>query len=586
VVGGDAGTNLGEIMGLAEKLDKLVPDLSATLARFPVPAALCVFVNVEGFSSNDDWQVVTGASAAFIAAGAAHLFAEGRKWPRLSNFVLAAATGGALAVVGYSTALFQASLLFLFAGLIPVLMIAAYLRPGIRQGALWLFNLRFGLAALLSSIVAVVFGVGLSSIVEALKFLFGLDLPSHLHENIWGTALSLVGPVYGLSLMPRDIEEEIDLTHQKDSLLERGVSVLVNYIAVPMVIIYALILHAYAAKIAISGGLPNGQIATMVSIFAVGGTGAWLVAWPWRETGTKLLRLFMRGWFFLTIVPAILLAIAIWRRVADYGVTPDRYGIALVAIWVAFITIYLAARRNRADMRAILGGMAVLLLAGSVGPFGANGLTIASQLQRFTDLLTANGLLKDGKAVPPSVSPASELATDGYSILYALRDAGGIERLKPMFEGNEKNPYDANTDSWSQVNGIAVWFKFSQSNMYGETWYFNANTVLDHSIAGSNRLIGPFRNLQTYNLNSPHTDMTARLDGGNVIIKAGANIWTVPGIEIVKKAKAGVALVNHPQPPILFEITPGVTIIVDSLSAKVGDEPKLESMSFWIIQRQ
>ncbi len=54
---------------------------------------------------------------------------------------------------------------------------------------------------------------------------------------------------------------------------------------------YALILHAYAVKIIVSGSLPKGQVATMVSIFAVAGTGAWLIAWPWRETGTRLLRL-------------------------------------------------------------------------------------------------------------------------------------------------------------------------------------------------------------------------------------------------------------------------------------------------------
>ena len=577
-------------MGLAARLEVLVPDLSATLARFPVPAAaalaLCAYGNIDGFGASSSSEIISAASAAFIASGAAHLFAEGNNRKRQANVGLALVAGAALAAIGYSVSIFQTSLLFLFAGLIPLLMIAAYLRRGIGQGALWLFNLRFGLAALLATIVGLLFTAGLSSIVEALNFLFGTGLPSRLHEHIWGTAATLIGPIYGLSLMPRDLNEEIDIAGQKGTLLERGVSVLVNYIAVPVIIVYALILHAYAVKILFQGELPKGQIATMVSIFAIGGKAAWLVAWPWRDTGTRLLRLFMRGWFFLTIVPAILLTIAIWRRIADYGVTPDRYGVALVAIWVAFITIYLAFRRNRADMRAILGGIATLLLAGSAGPFGANGLTITSQLQRFTDLLTANGLLRDGKAVSPSVSLASELASEGYSILYALREAGGIERLRPMFEGNEKNPYDANYDSWSQTNSVAVWFKFSQSNIYGETWYFNANTVLDHSLAGSNRLIGPFRNLQTYNLNSPHTDMTARFDGSNVIIKAGANMWTVPGIEIFKKAKAGVAVVNHPQPPILFEIAPGVTIIIDSLSAKVGDEPQLESMNFWIIQQR
>ncbi len=208
---------------------------------------------------------------------------------------------------------------------------------GASQGALWLFNLRFGLAALLAIVVAVAFAAGLSAIVGALDFLFGVSV-SNTYEHIWATAIFTDGPLYGLSLMPTDIDEEVDIEAQKGTLLERGVSVLVNYVLVPVIAVYALMLHAYAVKIVLEQALPKGNVATMVSVFAVGGTGAWLIAWPWREKGTLLLRLFMRGWFWFTIVPAILLVIAIWRRVADYGVTPDRYGIAIIAVWIAAVT--------------------------------------------------------------------------------------------------------------------------------------------------------------------------------------------------------------------------------------------------------
>ena len=206
--------------------------------------------------------------------------------------------------LGYFTKVFDSNLLFLFAGLIPVLMIAPYLKDNAKQGALWLFNLRFGLAVLLSIIVAALFAAGLSAIVESLNFLFDASLPNNLHEHIWSTAASLIAPIYGLSLMPKNLDEEVDIAGQKDTLLARGVSVLVNYVLVPVILIYALILHAYAVKIALEQNLPEGQIATIVTIFALGGTGAWLIAWPWREEGTRLLRWFMRGWFWLTIVPS------------------------------------------------------------------------------------------------------------------------------------------------------------------------------------------------------------------------------------------------------------------------------------------
>jgi hypothetical protein len=236
-------------------------------------------------------------------------------------------------------------------------MISPYLRAGAAQGALWLFNLRLWLAALLATLVGVAFGAGLSAIVEALDFLFDVELPNDAHAHIWITAASLVGPLFGLSLMPRNLDEAVDLG-QSGSPIERGVSVLVNYVLVPVILVYTAILHAYGVKIAAQWQLPDGQLGLMVTIFALGGTGAWLIAWPWREHGTRLLRWFIGGWFWLAIVPAILLTIAVWRRVSDYGVTPDRYGIALVAVWIAALAAYLAFRRNAADMRAILGGFA------------------------------------------------------------------------------------------------------------------------------------------------------------------------------------------------------------------------------------
>ena len=45
----------------------------------------------------------------------------------------------------------------------------------------------------------------------------------------------------------------------------------------------------------------------------------------------------MRHWFWLTVAPLALLVIAVWRRVSDYGVTPDRYWLALIALWLLIL---------------------------------------------------------------------------------------------------------------------------------------------------------------------------------------------------------------------------------------------------------
>ena len=571
------------------KLGRVVPDLSATLARFPVPAlvavALCADWNLNGagVSGDSSWQVIAGGAAGFVASGAAHLYAEGRGLSKLAGVLIAVAAGLALAALGYFTVVFETSLLFLFAGLIPVLMIAAYLRPGVRQGAIWLFNLRFGLAALLAFIVALIFALGLSSIVEALNFLFDAGLGSTLHDHIWGTAATLIGPVYGLSLMPRDLDEEIVVSGEKNALLERGVSVLVNYVLVPLVAVYAAILHAYAVKIAVQGELPRGQVATMVSIFALAGTAAWLVAWPWRESGTRLLRLFIGGWFFLTIIPVVLLGIAIWRRVADYGVTPDRYGIVLVAIWVAFITAYLAFRRNRADMRAILGGIAILLLVGAAGPFGANGLTISSQIPRLARLLVAAGVLKDGKVVTPPRLLPSAVVSQGYSILSALDGAGGLRRLAPWFADDAKNPFAGNDTGWALTGKIAERLGFSQTEIPADYVNFTASAPVSLAMTGGSRLVGPLQAMQNYTPNEPQPAMTARFDATTLTIKLDTAAYSVGLKELMAKTKAQLSTPSSIQPALAIDVAPGVTIAIDSIYGNLNATPPLGSMRFWVI---
>jgi len=574
-------------MKWAVHLERLVPDLALTLTRFPVPAAialaLCLYLNLSG-SGDDGFQAAAGAAAAFIAAGSAHLFAEGRGLPPTAGTLLALAAGAAAAALGYFVRVFDTNLLFLFAGLVPVLMIAPYLHGGARQEALWLYNLRFGLAALLAAVIGVVFAAGLSGIVEALNLLFVANLRGDLHEHIWLTAMSLVSPLYGLSLMPRHLDEEIAIEGHRGTLLDRGISVLINYIAVPVIAVYALILHAYAVKILLDGELPKGQIATMVSIFAIGGTATWLVAWPWRDHGTRLLRLFMRSWFFLLLVPAGLLSIAIARRLLDYGVTPDRYGIVLVAIWVAALVLYLAIRRNRADMRAILGAMAVLLLVGSVGPMGANGLTVSSQLARLVALLERAGMLKDGKLVAGGALPA-DVAGDGFSIVYALKDAGGLHRLAPWFEGDPKSPFLGADGDWALAQALTERLGFARA--YAADDYINFNANLPGSIILPDRaeLLGPFQDMRVFDPAKKQQPMTSVSDRENVTVMLADRTYKVSQKLLLETAKARLASKPTVQPALSIDLEPGVAMLIDQMSGNLLSTPSIYSLRFWIIRR-
>ncbi len=580
-------------MSFADRLHRLVPDLSASLARFPVPALisvlLAIYANLDvaevvSNGTGSDNQVYLGGAAAFIAAGAAHYFAQSRSLARpaeLGIAILAALAAGALA---YWDLGLRTSHLFLFAGLLPLLMIAGFLRADARQGALWLFNLRLGLAVLLAVIVGLIFAGGVSAIIESLKFLFEMSIPWSYHEHVWVTSVALVGPLYGLSLMPVRLDEEVTLADKRDTLIERGVSVLVNYVMVPIAVIYTLILHAYAVKILLNGALPQGQIGMMVSIFALGGTATWLIAWPWRETGTWALRFFMRYWFWFTIVPVILLAIAIWERISTYGVTPERYGIVIVAIWLALITLYLAIRRNRADMRLLLGSFALLVLVGSVGPWGANSVSIESQFSRLMGFLDSGKLLTpEGRIIdqPPVLADPGRREIE--NIVWALNSMDGLDRLKPLFAGRKDDPFAGGASTWDALSKVRTILTLDVYTPPPEQVSFSAGSPIIQDIRGQGRLIGPV--LALPRLGEPPTPArVAWIDASSLIIRDGDRQWSVPVKPLLERLKAVPPSTS--QQPVVYDIENDAKLIVTETYGTLGEAPALHRATFWIILPQ
>lgn len=583
-------------MSFADRLHRLVPDLSAALARFPVPALLsvllCVYANLDvatlvSDGTVSDNQVYLGGAAAFMAAGAAHYFAQSRAMSRAAELLLALVAALIAGALAYWDVYLSSSHLFLFAGLLPLLMIAGFLRRDAKQGALWLFNLRLGLAVLLAVIIGLIFAGGISAILASLEFLFNVDLPWRAHEHVWVTAASLIGPLYGLSLMPARLDEEVELTGGRDTLIERGVSVLVNYIMVPIAVVYTLILHAYAVKIILDGALPKGQVGLMVSIFAVGGTATWLIAWPWREKGTVLLRFFMRYWFWFTIVPAILLVIAIWERISTYGVTPDRYGIGVIAVWLALVTLYLAIRRNRADMRALLGSFAVLVLIGSAGPWGANSLSIESQFERLAGYFQSEKLLTpEGRIVDPLPTLSVDGKREIETILWTLSSMGGLDKLKPYFAGRKDDPFADQADRWGTLGNIRKILGLDIYTPAADQVSFGANLPFIHDISGQGRLVGP---IQVHMNTADKPDQAwAKTDGQTLEITVGVQKWSLPVKPLMEKVKAETATQTQlaQQRPIIYEAEPGLTLVIINASGEIRDKPGYLNLGFWLILPQ
>ncbi len=442
---------------------RFLPDLEMIARRFPVSVLVCVFMfvfvglEIEDIVNFNDRQtlqhIYQGGVAAFLASGGVHLLAQWREWSRIKGFSAALLSAIVFAALLVFPQVFAANALMMIPALILWVMIAAFLRPGVSFNVVWLFNSRLAMAIILAVLAGALVAGGISAILASLEYLFHIKIPKDGYEHAISLAVTVVGPLYGLALIPWDIDEELTLPCG-DDLMNRGVSILINYVLVPVLLIYVLILHAYAVKIGFSFDLPRGKVGMMVLIFGTGGAATWLIARPWVEDGTRLLKVFTRHWFWFTIVPLVLLVIAVVVRVNEYGVTPERYGLAVVALWLAAMIGYFISKRLEARPQVIIGSMAVLLLLASFGPWGAKGVSVHSQHKRLVTLLETWGYVENGKItdqLPAREKVPNEVKVSSRSIVNFLRKQNELQRLQPLFSGHKENPFEQ-----GHLHGYAV----------------------------------------------------------------------------------------------------------------------------------
>ncbi|MFC5585819.1 DUF4153 domain-containing protein [Nitratireductor kimnyeongensis] len=407
--------------------------------------------------------------AAVVASFAATLFAEARSISGWPHYALTALAGLVAFIVMWPTFGVRTVEWAFLLSLMTLTPLAPFV--GRESGdAFWMFTARLVYAAALAILAFFIFGGGVSAILTSLTHLFGVGIPNSFYGHSWVSIGLFVAPLFGLGQTPTKFDEEPG--GREHDMMRHGMRALGDFAAVPLLIIYAVILHLYTLKIVITGEVPEGQIGWLVLTYGVCTVAVLLLTKPFLDTARAPTRFFVRFWPLILPVPLGLLFYALWLRVGAFGWTVDRYFLGLFGGVTLALVVLQTVRPVRGDIRVVAGLPVIALLIGSFGPQGAIDRSITSQQARFLEIVRGEPDDQQTKAealavlrylseenaelgvAPEGFSPSGE-----ESLYRQVAHAWNLDPDNPVQRGRQWYSYDRNSTVMVALDGFDVLFQ-------------------------------------------------------------------------------------------------------------------------------
>ncbi|OWY22090.1 DUF4153 domain-containing protein [Sphingobacteriales bacterium UPWRP_1] len=306
----------------------------------------------------------------------------------------------------------------------------------------WQYNqtlfIRFLTAALFSGVLY----LGLALALVSIDNLFNVSIPDRWYAQLFVVLAGMFNTLFFLSGVPLP-----DMTtREANEPYPRGLKIFTQYVLLPLVAIYLLILYSYMGKIILEARLPKGWVSYLVLGFSVAGILSQLLVYPIRnQSENAWVRTFSKWFYFLLVPLVVLLYIAALRRVFDYGITELRYLLLLLTLWLTGITVYFIFSKIK-NIKILPLTLCLLALFSAFGPWGASGVSRMSQQHRLKKVLQENNLLNAAGKVQASGKQPEQAARDkiASSVEYLYR-THGLSSLQPLFEQDLQAIMDKDT---------------------------------------------------------------------------------------------------------------------------------------------
>lgn len=399
-------------------LRRITAGIVSAIANYPLVIIMAVALGAESiwlihheetdlFDEALPWMLAQGMGISLFFA--LHTVSRYRKLSRAVTGGILALGIGVLYLIGYhfdymmSMAREETMVLEVIGYALASHLLVAFL-PFFRKNTLngfWQYNKSLFLRAFTTILYTGVLFAGLSGAIAAIQELFDVEFTGKIFAYLWFVMAFPVSALIFCAGVP--LADDIDAL-ESSSDLPSGLRLFVQFVLLPLVVVYLCILYAYMGKIILSWTLPQGWVTILIMAFSVIGMLAMLLVHPFQQlTEHAWIKVITKNYYRSLLPLLVLQYVAIFTRISDYGFTSARWAVVAITAWLTFITVYKVffKGKNIILIPYTLCAVAILFL---IGPLSHRSISVWSQtakinrLVKTLNLIDAKGKLKVYKA--------------------------------------------------------------------------------------------------------------------------------------------------------------------------------------------
>lgn len=247
--------------------------------------------------------------------------------------------------------------------------------------AFWDFNIILFLRFLMAVLYSTVIILGLFAALAAIDNLFDANIHSKTYLRTFFVIAFGFNTVFFLAGVPEPNNFKSVASYPK------GLKIFTQYVLIPLMSIYLVILFLYEMKIIVQWELPKGYVSYLILGYAIFGILSLLLVYPIRELEENKWIKWFSKFFYVMMIPLLALFIlAIYKRLSDYGITEKRYILIISAIWLSGITLYFLWSKKQ-NIKVIPLSLSIIFLLTTFGPLGLSAVSKNSQINRLKELI-------------------------------------------------------------------------------------------------------------------------------------------------------------------------------------------------------